>query len=221
MTTDLTSKISLKQKWINIKKVFSYINKMEKGYFVLAAVIQAINATISFMALILSATVLNMISAGKSAKEIISTIFIFLTVYLLLNISSAYCGRHLVVKRESIGTKWQYMVTNKMMDMDYSLTESPLISEIRQRMQKDLNWGGGIYGVLYQYDGLVIDLFFIIGAVIINIPIVYSIISSKNMIGLVMILIVYIVSIILVKWQVKKLERYQSRLLNEPYEPGE
>lgn len=221
MTTDLTSKISLKQKCKNIRKIFFYINKMERGYFALVAVMQAINVTISFMALILSATVLNMISGGKSAKEIIGIVFIFLIAYLILNISSAYCGKYVEVKRESIGTKWQYMITNKMMEMDYSLVESPLVREMRGQMQRDLNWGAGINSVLWQYGGLVINLFFIIGAVIINIPIVYRIISSKNILGSAMILMVYIISIILVKCQVRKLEQYQSRLLNKSDEPEE
>lgn len=221
MTTDLTSKISFKQKCKNVKKVIGYVNKMEKGYFALVAVMQAINVTISFMALMLSAIVLNMISDGKSAKEIIGITFIFLIAYLVLNIASAYCGKHVEVKRESIGTKWEYMITNKMMNMDYSLAESPLVREMRMRMQKDINWGAGIHSVLWQYGGLVVDIFYIIGAVIINIPILYSIISSNNIVGLVMILMVYVVSVILVKCQIKKLERYQSRLLNEPFGPEE
>ena len=221
MATDLTSKISFQQKCKNVKRVLGYVNKMEKGYLALVTVMQAINVTISFMALILSATVLNMISEGKSAREIIGIAFIFLFAYLVLNIASAYCGKHVEVKRESIGTKWQYMITNKMMEMDYSLVESPLIREMRDRMQKDLNWGAGINSVLWQYGGLVVDIFYIIGAVIINIPILYSIISSKNIVGIVMILMVYIISIFLVKLQIKKLEKYQSRLLNEPYEPEE
>lgn len=221
MTTDLTSKISFRQKCKNIKKVLFYINKMERGYFALVAVMQAINVTISFMALILSATVLNMITEGKSAKEIIGVALIFLISYLVLNIASAYCGKHVEVKREAIFSKWQYMITNKMMDMDFSLAESPLVREMRARMQKDLDWGSGINSVLWQYGGLIIDIFQIIGAVIINVPILYSIISSKNIVGLVMIPVVYIASILLVKMQVIKLEKYQNRLLNELYEPEE
>lgn len=221
MNTDLTSKISFRQKCKNIKRVFDYVNKMEKGYFALVAVMQLINATISFMALILSATVLNMISEGKSDKEIISISFIFLVSYLVLNIVSAYCGKHVEVKREAIDVKWEYMITNKMMEMDYSLAEGPLVREMRDRMQKDLNWGAGINSVLWQYGGMVSDIFYIIGAVIINIPILYSIISSKNIVGIIMILVVYVVSILLVKVQIKKLERYQSRLLNDSLEPEE
>lgn len=221
MATDLTSKISFKQKCKNVKRVLGYVNKMEKGYLALVAVMQAINVIISFTALILSATVLNMIAAGKSAREIISIAFLFLIAYLVLNIASAYCGKHVEVKREAIDTKWQYMITNKMMEMDYSLAESPLIREMRGQIQRDINWGAGINSVLWQYGGLVLDIFYIIGAVIINIPILYSIISSKNIVGMIMILMVYIISIFLVKLQIKKLEKYQSRLLNEPFGPEE
>lgn len=221
MNTDLTSKISFRQKCNNIKRVIYYVKKMEKGYFALVAVMRVIHVTISFMALILSATVLNMISDGKSAKEIIGVVFIFLVLYLVLNVASAYCEKYVEVKREAIFTKWNYMVTNKMMDMDYSLAESPLVHEMRERMQKDLDWSSGINSVLWQYGGLVLDIFYIIGAVLINIPILYSIVSSKNIIGIIMIVMVYIISILLVKLQIKKLERYQNRLLNEPYEPKE
>lgn len=221
MATDLTSKISFRQKCKNIKRVVTYVRKMERGYFSLVAVMQAINVTISFIALILSATVLNMISEGKSAREIIGVALIFLISYLLLNIASAYCGKHVEVKREAIFSKWQYMITNKMMDMDYSLAESPLVREMRARMQKDLNWGAGINSVLWQYGEFVLDIFQIIGAVLINVPILYNIISSKNIVGLVMIPVVYIISILLVKVQIVKLEKYQNRLLNERYEPKE
>ena len=221
MNTDLTSKISFRQKCKNIKRVFDYVNKMEKGYFALVAVMQLINATISFIALILSATVLNMISEEKGVNAIISIAFIFLISYLVLNIVGAYCRKHVEVKREAIFTKWQYMITNKMMEMDYSLAESPLVKEIRERVQNDLDWSSGIYSVLWQYDGLVSDIFYIIGAVIISIPILYHIISSKNIVGIIMILMVYVVSILLVKGQIKKLEKYQSRLLNGPWGPEE
>lgn len=221
MGTDLTSKISFIQKYSNIKRVVGYVNKMEKGYFAIASVMTLIDVVISFMALILSAQVLNMISDKKETSEIIKLVFIFLTAYLVLNVLSAYCQKHVETKRQAIVKKWNYMITNKMMDMDYSLAESPFVGELKGRIQKDLNWGAGINDILWQCSGMISDVLYIIGAVIINIPILYHIISRGNTLGIIMIVIVYIVSVLLVKLQIKKIEKYQHRFLDEPYEAEE
>ena len=70
MKSDLTSKIPLRQHAKNILKITKYVKTMEKGYFAVVCGYHICEVGQRYLALILSATVLNMISAGEQIKKI-------------------------------------------------------------------------------------------------------------------------------------------------------
>ena len=218
MTSDLTSKLPLKEHVNNILKVTKYVKKMENWYFGVVFGYHLCEVSLRYLALVLSATVLNMISNGKSIKEIILTAIGFLTIYLILQIIGGYFQNKNEVKKDSISRKYEFMVTKKVMEMDYSLVDSPRVRRIRKRMETDNNWGAGIYEYFWHVDGIFEMTLSIIGGIFIVIPILHEIILKKAITGIIMLVVQGIIAFFLIKYQLSKDALYETKILNEPYE---
>lgn len=218
MPTDLTSKISLKQKCKNIIRLAGYVRKIEKGYFLIGISEQTINTFSGYLILILFATILNMLEAGKKAEEIIKIAVCVLVIYKIFQMVVSFLRNKKQVKMQAIAYKYEFMMTEKVMSMDYSLVDSPKVRELRDRISRDNNWGAGINTFFWMVDGFVANILGIVGAVIVGFPIMGEILKTKKIIGILMITSVYVIAIILVKMQMKKQERFNNRLLNDPYD---
>lgn len=218
MKTDLTTKISFKQKCKNIIRLTSYVRQIEKGYFSLVVVSNIVNVILRYLALILSAKVLNMLENGREVKEIIIMALAFLLSYFVLNCISSVCAYKIGIKEIAIDKKYEYRVTKKMMNMDFSLVDGPKVRELRDRMRRDNNWGAGIWQYFWLVRGIIGNVFEIIGAIVVSIPVMGEILKVKRTVGIILIISVYVIALILVKIQMRKLERYNNRILNEQYE---
>lgn len=218
MTSDLTKKIPLREQVKHIMKVSGYVRQMEKWYFVVVFLFHLCEVMLSYLGLILSATVLNMISQGKTAGEIILITIEFLMAYLVVQIIYGYFKNKNEVKKESISRKYVFMVTEKMMDMDYSLIDSPRVRRIKKRMENDKSVGAGIYQFFWHVDGVFLMSLRITGGVVLLIPILNDILLQKNVMGCIMIAALGIVSYFIIKYQLKIYALETERIFNDPYE---
>lgn len=218
MASNLIINIPLRQHIKNILRVTKYVKKMEKWYFAVVFCFHFCEVILRYLALILSATVLNMISNRKSAKEIILVTIGFLAAYLVLQIIEGFFQTKNEVIKDSISRKYEFMITQKMMEMDYSLVESPRVQSIRKRMEMDRNYGSGIYEYFWHVDGVFAMILSIIGGIFIVIPILHEILLQKAITGILMLIAQGIIAIFLIRYQLKKDVVYEEKLLNEPYD---
>ena len=214
MKSDLTTKIPLKKQIENILYMTGYIKKMERWYFVTVFFFHFFGVVTGYLSLILSATVLNMIVQKDSAEKIILTVAGFLAAYYVLQMLTGFFAHQNEIKKESIGRKYEFMVTKKMMDMDYSLVESPRVQEIRKRMETDNQWGSGIYEYFWHVDGVFempLSIFF---GLVLLIP-MFSEVSLTNVsVGMILFVMLMTAVFFILKYQKKKEAQFETRLFN-------
>lgn len=222
LASDLTSKISFKQKCRNILKFSACVRQIEKGYFSLVFFTELVGVSLGYLMLILSATVLNMLAEGRMAGDIVRAALICLGGCFCLQVLGSYCRNKCDAKQSIMMRKYyDVMVAEKMMKMDYSLVDSPVVRALRTRMQMDNRWGAGIWQYFMMVHGLFGNLLNIVGAVIIGVPVFGQIFHTSKVVGSLCIAFVYIIAFLLIKIQIRKMERYNNRLLNEQFDTAQ
>ncbi len=219
LSSDLTSKLPFRQKCRNILKFSAFVRQMEKGWFWLVFFTELISVASGYLMILISAAVLNMLAAGREVREVIGVALLFLVATFCLQVLGSYCRNRCDAKQEIISTNYyEVMRTEKIMKMDYSLVDSPVIRALLQRMQRDNNWGYGIWQFFAMVHGLFGNTLSVIGAIIISVPVIGDILRSAKVAGILFILGVYGITILLIKIQIRKLERYQNRMMNGQFE---
>lgn len=85
MSTDyLMSKLPIRQHWKNIIKILKYVYELDKGYFPVMGISLMLRASVSYMELLLSAFILDGISAHRKLHEMLTVITISVIAIMLV-----------------------------------------------------------------------------------------------------------------------------------------
>ncbi len=196
MSTDLTSKLPIKEHIRNIRKILAMVSSLDKTYFPTSCIVHIINAAIPYIELILSAYILDSLIVGKAFKEIfavaaITTIFIFIIRFIASTV-----WNKLEVRARTAYQLYECITEEKMLQMDYAKIDSPVVKELKDRIERDLNWGSGLYSVFWQFNGILYGCFNLIFAIIIGIPVIYHVAVSYEFTIYVAIILIVIVLIV-------------------------
>lgn len=166
----LLEKLPLKQHFENIRRVIRLMMSLDKSYVPWNAVSVLLSAVLSYGGMILSAYVLNRVAGGFAFAELFQKVILGVCLISLgwsvLNI----LNRRIDIKSQMISEKYAALQQEKIMNMDFSMLDSPRLKELRDRIRMDNNWGAGIFTVFWCGKGLLEAVVRIIGAVVIGIP---------------------------------------------------
>lgn len=195
MDTNLTSKLPIREHIKNMKRIIIMVNRMDRTYFLHTSIVHIINVMVPYIELMLSAYILDSIGQRKSFSEIMTVVAGSLAGILILHFIASSVWNRAEVRCEGMYYLYECMTQTKMLDMDFSRIDSPEIKDLRDRINRDNNWGAGIYSVFWQFNAIIFGFFNILGAVIVGAPVIkYLVISEKYQVIFVLIILVILVA---------------------------
>lgn len=168
----LLEKLPLKQHLGNIRRVMKLITSLDRSYVPWNAVSILLSAVISYGGMILSAYVLNRIAGEFAFAELFQKVILGVVLLSLGWSVLSILNRRINVKSQMIAEKYLALQQEKIMNMDFSMIDSPRLKELQERIRLENNWGAGIFTVFWCGKGVLESLVRIIGAVVIGIPMI-------------------------------------------------
>lgn len=138
-------------------------------------------------------------------------------IFILNSIASTIWNR-LEIRREKMFYLYSSMTEMKMLSMDFSRIDSSEIKELKEKMNRDMNWGAGLNSVFWQFNGILFEIFNIIGAIILGMPVIIHIMASKRYDVIFVLLIVIFIAVLGIQCQEyfhKKVQAFMFRSYTE------
>ncbi len=202
MTTDyLLTKLPIREHRKNIIKILKYAYEMDRCYFPVMGMSLLFKTAVPYMELILSAYILDGISTHVGFKEMFTVVGLSVFVIMLVQFLSNAIYNRMEVHREQMQYLYACETQTKMLEMDFSRIDSPEVKELKDRIRKDNNWGAGINSVFWQFNGIVENIFNLVGAVAVGLPVAGYMIRSKTAVGWLVLAVLVVVQIIAVRLQ--------------------
>lgn len=168
METNLMSKLPVKEHIKNMKKILQVIWEMDRTYFPTACVVHLCNVAVSYLNLTLMSYVLNALQNKTEFMTLMSVVSAAIAGIFVLHAIAGILWNGLEVRRQKMYRQYNCMVEEKLLAMDFSKIDSPAVKELRDRIQRDNNWGAGLNSVFWQFHDIVYQVFNMTGAVIVG-----------------------------------------------------
>lgn len=154
----------------SIGQAFRLIWSMDKWLMIYNIFISLIQSAIPFIGILLSAYVLEGLQSGAEAKKLITVSLSSVSAVFLLTLLKSYLEKCNEVHIDMCGKTYDTLMSMKTITMDYPLLDSPMINEIRTRIQNDNSWGAGFYSLVWLLPWLLQSFLSMIVSVALIIP---------------------------------------------------
>lgn len=212
--SDLESRISAREHLQNLKKVLRTIHALDPHWFLLCIVRHFFRVSHGYLALLLSAYILNALQEGRDFREICTVTAIFCGVMFMLSNLSSWLHLRAEAKLQVLYARYHALIDEKMLSMDFARVNSPDCEILKKRIQEDLNWGAGLYSVSYCMDNVVNSLWNLIGAVAVGFPVAGQIFLSGQPVIWLTFLFAVAVSAVTTRFGVRYMAKYNKILNN-------
>ena len=206
----LTEKISLRQHIKNIKNLYKIINEIDKNYFKISMITHIANVAAAYIALWLSSYVLDGLAQKKGARELSEVTVITLVIIFLIRFVASTVWNYAEARRDRIYNIYSSNIEMKILDMDYSEIDSPKVKGLRDKIDKDTNWGWGINTPVFITNSILFDIVNIVASIVLAYPIV-KIVSHTGRYSV----LFSFVMIILIAIVTDKLRLHYNKMLKE------
>ena len=125
MESNLTDKLPLKEHLQNVKKILRFIREMDRNCFRIMCLVQAVQVSIPYIELLLSAYILDAVSSRKGFREMMTVTLLSMTGILVLRFLASAMSHHLEVRRAHMSNLYSCIVQTRMLNMDFSRIDSP------------------------------------------------------------------------------------------------
>ena len=169
--SDLTSRLPLKQHLRNTKTVIKTVNRLDPRWLPLCAAGHLLGVANGYLALILSAYILDALGRGGGFQEVFRVTAIFCGVMFLLENAASWLRLRAEAKQTPLYVRYHALTEEKMLDMDYARINSPECEILKRRIQEDLNWSAGLFSVFGSVDNTLRSFLNLIGAVAVGLPV--------------------------------------------------
>ena len=166
----LLEKLPLKQHLHNIRRVLKLLMSLDQSYIPWNVVAVLLSTALSYGGMILSAYVLNRIAGGFAFAELFQKVILGVVLLSLGGSVLGILNRRIDVKSQMMAESYLALQQEKIMNMDFSMIDSPRLKELRERIRLENNWGAGIFTVFWCGKGVLEAVVRIIGAIVIGIP---------------------------------------------------
>ncbi|MCM1122656.1 MAG: ABC transporter ATP-binding protein/permease [Eubacterium sp.] len=199
---DLLVKLPLREHFKNMAAILKYVRGMDRWYFPITSISLLLKAAVPYMELVLSAYILDGIGAHTEFRKMLAVAGASVLAILFVQFVSNGIYHKMEVRREQMYYLYECETQTRMLEMDFSKIDSPKVKELKDRIRKDNNWGAGIYSVFWQFDGIVENIFHLIGAVVVGLPVVGYMIHSKTAVCWLILAALIIIQIVSMRLQV-------------------
>lgn len=168
MDTDMTSKLPLKEHSKNIRKILKVIADIDRTYFLHACVVHIINSVMPYVSLMLSAFVLDSLVSGAVFADIFKGVLMTCIAMFLFHILASVLWNRLEVRKEVVYRRYECIIEQKLLEMDFSKIDSPETREMRERIQRDNNWGAGLLSIFWQFNDILYTFLGLLSAIVVG-----------------------------------------------------
>ena len=169
--SDLTSRLPLKEHLRNTKTVLKMVNKLDPYWLPLCGAGHLLSVANGYLALILSAYILDALGRGEEFYEIFKVTAVYCSVLILLGNAVSWLRLRAEAKQTPLYVQYHALTEEKMLDMDFARINSPECETLKRRIQEDLNWSAGIFSVFGSVDNILRSILNLIGAVAVGFPV--------------------------------------------------
>lgn len=174
----LTDKASLKENLHDLKRIVKVVHDMDKYYFPTNFMLHLVNVVSRYIALFLSAYIVDALTAKEPFEVIFRNVAIAVGVIFLLNRYEKFVNLRNGANSQMLADRYYCMTEQKMLEMDFSKIAGDECRDLREKIRKDNNWGNGIWGVFQMINGLTFSMLNLIGAVFVGAPLVKTLITA-------------------------------------------
>jgi len=128
----------------NIRKVFSLMFKLQPGLFPSILIFRCITGSLTFVNLIFSSRILDMIIAGQTLEEIMKQVFLMVGINLVLVLTHHAFEKISIVKKRLLNIQIDQMICKKTLGIDYEVLEKKDTLEMIQRAEEGMKSYGDI-----------------------------------------------------------------------------
>lgn len=176
----LTDKASLKENLHDLKRIIKVLHGMDKYFFPTNFILHLVNVVSRYIALLLSAYILDALTAKEPFEVIFRNVAIAVGVIFLLNRYEKFINLRNGAKSQMLVDRYYCMTEQKMLEMDFSKLAGPECRDLRQKILKDYNWSNGIWGVFQSINGLTFCMLNLIGAVFVGAPLIKTLFTAGS-----------------------------------------
>lgn len=166
----LLEKLSFRQNLENVRRVTKLIISLDGSYISWNVVSVLLSAGLTYGGMLLSAYVLNQIAGGFEFSDLVRRAISGVVLLSLGRSAENILNRRIDVRSQMLAEKHQALQQEKIMNLDFSLIDSPRLKEMQERIRMDGNWGNGIFSMFWQGKGVLGSLVEVIGAVAVGAP---------------------------------------------------
>ena len=166
----LLEKLSFRQNLDNVRRVMKLLMSLDRFYVPLNVVSVLLGAGLSYGGMLLSAYVLNQISVGFVFSQLLGQVIFGVVLLSLGRSAENILNRRIDIRSQMLSEKYQALQQEKIMQLDFSMLDSPRLKEIQERIRMDNNWGAGIFSMFWQGKDVLGNLVEVVAAVIIGAP---------------------------------------------------
>ena len=165
-------KLSLRQHMNNIWEILKLTYKLDSRYFKETVLVQMMSAAQPYLALILSAYVLDGLSGGKDFSQLMTMVVISLFGILLIHYLRYALDEWMRARWQNTLRIYSCVTQIRILDLDFSRIDSPEMKEIQDRIRSDNQWGPGLNGIYWNLNNLIQQCFRLVGAIVLAAPVI-------------------------------------------------
>ena len=162
----LLEKRTFQENKTNLLRMLRLLYSLEKGYFFWLAAAVLLSTLVTYGAMLLSAFLVNGLTMGVSLDSLLQTAVAMTVLLGAAKAAGNLIDEHLEVMYVLLSERYEALQQEKLMELDFSLIDSPRLKEIMERIRMDNNWGAGIYSVFWQGRAFLQGLANLIGATV-------------------------------------------------------
>lgn len=177
---NLTDKASLKENLNDLKAIVKVLHGIDKYYLPTNFSLHLVVVVNRYIGLFLSAYILDALAAGETFGGIFLNVAIAISVIFLLSRFASFVNQRNNVNSQMLADRFYCITEQKMLEMDFSKIAGPECRNLLRVIQKNNNWGSGIWGVFQTINVLTYSILNLIGAVFVGAPLVKSLFTAGS-----------------------------------------
>lgn len=156
----------MKEQWRDIKKNLSYIHKLAPTYPALSVLNMLLRRVQTFLTMILSAKIIDMILAGKEKNDIYKMVFLMVGCVLVSTLLRSILDHRLEIGRCLVSDRKRRDIGYKAMNLDYEILERNSTMELISKADSNTDALGGFGGYLQKTVNLFGAFFSCVAAIV-------------------------------------------------------
>lgn len=163
--SELLKRLTLKQHLGNIRASIRILIDMDKSFIPWQITLCLLQTVVEYGALILSGYVVNGLTAGEDFRELMRVAVWVCILLGVLQAASSALDAFIRVKRDLMARHFDTMQQEKLVELDFSMIDSPKLKELQEQIWRNDNWGAGIYTIFWMTENMSRELLRLLGAV--------------------------------------------------------